>query len=627
MNLILAALIGPIMLFFPGFAFLSLTKRWVHLPMLERIICAITTSLALIPLCFYFLSSFGLRSNLWFALAFILVSIGITVRDLWKSRAELLEIISPESRLTFILLLTLLLVTLFARLWTVRGLEYPLWTDAYHHTLITQIMVDTGRIPTSYEPYAHLEQFTYHFGFHAMAAWFHWLTGISVPTSVLLFGQIVNWASVPAAYLLAWCLFKSRRAGLVAGLIVGCLSHMPALYVNWSRYPQLAGQGLLPVSILLAKSALDQDQMEEYAPYVIAGIAAAGLFLVHSRIFLFYLLFVGIYFLYRILQIRKDPIRIRRLILSIALLSIVFLAIDSYWLINFTKGFGVPVAKEVLAGYQPDQYGSYFDFDLAAATNYGMHAIFLILALFGLTWGVLRRNPMIGIIIFWLFGLFLAANTHRLGITPFFSNLIVIIFLYLPLSAVIGYLFDQLGSMTEIHFFHSSLTKGKPGLGVLFLFLCVMILAVPSTIRLIEPENGFVRQADLEAMEWIRNNVPEDALFFIQLQFWTPIVAHGLDAGYWIPYLAGRETILPPQNYPSDGSTEMVSLVNQRAEALSEAADPESLWDVMRYYSITHVYIGKRHTDLQPGFFLARPDRFKSIYSRDDVWIFEMIPQ
>ncbi len=623
MNLLTATLIGPIMLFFPGFAFLSLVKRWIHLPFIERLLSSITITLALIPLCFYFLSSFGLRSNLWIVSAFIFVSIGISLYDLWKSRTDLRQLFSPASRLTFVLLLILLLGTLFARLWTVRGLDYPLWTDAYHHTLITQIMVDTGKIPASYEPYAHLDQFTYHFGFHAIAAWFHWLTGIPVPTSVLLVGQIMNWASLPAAYLLAWCLFKSRRAGLVAALIVGCLSHMPALYVNWSRYTQLTGQSLLPVSILLAKSALDQK--ERSVPYVIAGVVAAGLFLVHIRIFLFYLLFVGIYLLYRLFQVRKDPFQIRRLMLSIALLSIVFLAIDSYWLINFTKGFGSSIAKEVLAGYQPDQYGSYFDFDLTTLINYGMHPIFLILGLIGLIWGLFRRNPMIGIIIFWLFGLFMAANTHRFGKTPLYSNLIVIIFLYLPVSAVIGYLLDELGSIITVRFFKSSPATPRFKVGTLILFSSLMIFTLPSSISLIEPENAFVRAEDLEAMEWIENNISEDALFFIQVHFWTPIVAHGLDAGYWIPYLAGRETILPPQNYPSDGSAEMISLINLRADAVSKAKDAENLWEIMRSYSITHVYIGKRHTDLQPAFFLARSDLFKNLYSKHDVFIFEIV--
>lgn len=625
MNLLAAALVGPIMLFFPGFAFLSLTRRWVQLPLLERVMCALTISLALIPLCFYALSTFGLRSNPWLALAFILACIGISLYHLWRGRKELREMLSPASRLTFILILILLFGTLFARLWTVRGLEYPLWTDAYHHTLITQIIVDTGKIPTSYEPYARLQQFTYHFGFHAMAAWFHWLTGITVPTSVLLFGQVVNWASVPAAYLLAWCLFGNRRAGAVAALIVGCLSHMPALYVNWSRYTQLAGQSLLPASILLTKSALDQK--EKVVPNLIAGAIAAGLFLVHMRIFLFYLLFVGIYLLCSIFEARKVPSQIRRIILSAVLSCTTFLAINSFWLVNFIEGFGGSLAREVFAGFQPDQYGSYFDFDFTALIHYGMHPIFLILGLIAIVWGLFRRDRMIGVLALWVSGLFAAANAYRFGKTPLYSNLIVIIFLYLPISAACGYLFDRLLSMLAIHLPKSLPAAPRLKAGILVSFSFLVMTALPFSMDFIERENAFVRAEDLQAMRWIEDNISEEALFFIRFRFWTPAVAHGLDAGYWLPYLAGRETILPPQNYPAEGSPDMTLLINQRADALSKATDMRSLWDVMRSYSITHVYIGKRHSDLQAAHFLAHPDRFRELYSKDDIWIFEIIAE
>ena len=113
-------------------------------------------------------------------------------------------------------------------------------------------------------------------------------------------------------------------------------------------------------------------------------------------------------------------------------------------------------------------------------------------------------------------------------------------------------------------------------------------------------------------------------LFYIKAHFWTPGVAHGLDGGYWIPYLTGRETIIPPQVYASDGSPEYASFINRRIRALMEAGTPDQLWQVMKEYHITHIYIGSRPTDLLPEPFLEDPAHFGLVYNDDAVWIFQV---
>jgi hypothetical protein len=156
-------------------------------------------------------------------------------------------------------------------------------------------------------------------------------------------------------------------------------------------------------------------------------------------------------------------------------------------------------------------------------------------------------------------------------------------------------------------------------------FLLVSLWGVGYTVELILPENGFVRPADLEAMQWIQENTPQDALFHISAYFWQPDVVHGLDAGFWIPFLAQRQTTIPAQVYDSDGSAGYAAFINRRARMLLGANTPEQLWQVMREYHVTHVYIGNRQTGLHPEFFLAAPTRFRVLYSKDNVWVFKVI--
>ena len=78
------------------------------------------------------------------------------------------------------------------------------------------------------------------------------------PQAVLLFGQMVNAATVPVAYLLAQRLTGRAWAGVLAALVTGLVSLMPAYYGNGGRYAQLAGQLILPVLMILTVETVEK---------------------------------------------------------------------------------------------------------------------------------------------------------------------------------------------------------------------------------------------------------------------------------------------------------------------------------------------------------------------------------
>jgi hypothetical protein len=224
----------------------------------------------------------------------------------------------------------------------------------------------------------------------------------------------------------------------------------------------------------------------------------------------------------------------------------------------------------------------------------------------------------------WVASCFAGANLHYLNFTPLYSNTIVILALYLPLAALIGY---GAGEVLRLVATRWPQIGGWRGWAVAWLLLVLLLggYALQRDVRLVERENVFVGAGDLTAMTWIMREISDDALFFIATTFWTPEVAHGLDGGYFLPLLAGRQTIMPPQHYASDGSAEYRLFINERLRALHAAQDVDALWATMQRYGITHIYIGVRPTGLDPASFAARPDLFRPLYAAEGVTIFQVV--
>src|SRR5690606_7728541 len=85
-------------------------------------------------------------------------------------------------------LILLLVCALFVRLLAVRDLAFPPWVDSSRHALITLVMAANGQMPEGYAPFLAVDTFTYHAGFHALAAMLVMLVEGELPRSLLLLG-------------------------------------------------------------------------------------------------------------------------------------------------------------------------------------------------------------------------------------------------------------------------------------------------------------------------------------------------------------------------------------------------------------------------------------------------------
>jgi hypothetical protein len=400
---------------------------------------------------------------------------------------------------------------------------------------------------------------------------------------------------------------------------------MPAFFVNWGRYTQLAGQILFPVALLLCMEALDRCR-KSLRSIGLAAIAVAGLFMTHNRMTIFLLIFVGIYFLYKLIRGWRNVSIRNDLLPTFALILIVAIVIELSWIINFAKVFGTKLVGMLLVGYQRSEFGGYYEWDLEYLIEFGTRWELWTLAGLGLLIS-LRRKEMGGIyLLVGTLSVLVLAQTNLIGIPPLFSVLIVTIWLYFPVAILAGYSIAQMLRIIQERWPRRETLTIRFSSAAVVVSILISLPGIWNIGNLTLPDNGFVREADLQAMIWIEENIPEDALFYTSTHFWTPYLVHGLDAGYWIPYLANRETILPPEPYLSDGELTYINFVNSRAHDLSQQPDAEALHTLLNKYDATHIYIGNRQAYLNHTEFEALPSRYELIYDREEVWIFRAIP-
>ena len=733
-------ILGTLLFVVPGYALLVLLSPGEEFDFIHRLILAVGLSVALFPLVLYVSTNLGVSLDRVKVGGLLVVCGGISCWGLYRAlrrgrivrpcpdvnvRAEKTKPyglrFSPAGALSFqhgglapCLLAFVFALSLVVRLLMIRGMPYPAWSDSYHHTIIAQMIAQRGMIPQSYEPYMPVEPFAYHFGFHAAVAFFHWLTGTSIPQAVLIVGQILNALSVLTIYFLAHYLTKDRWAALVSALVTGLVSVMPAYYVNWGRYPQLCGQVIFPVAAVLtieylktsdvmasfswrvrathgARNRLDrrrspteagrarsgdlrlsgtsgviasaakqspvsfdgrracpepfdcaQDkpgkgastEAEEarsrtIAPHVrsllLAALAVVGLLLAHYRVLLFYGLFVALYVLGESWLARREPRKVGKLWLKALLLALLSLVIVAPWLRLLIGQFARKVQQARAHGFQLDPSYNLVTWDII--TSLGLRPALLALAALGTLWGLWRRDKHAIVVAGWAVSLFILANPYWLGLpgAGLVNNGTVVMALYIPGSILAGFFVSYLNKAVRIDFgnlLRLPKSEGWFGYGLAVAVILVSLWGAGNMLQLLTPETFFVTPSDLEAMAWIRDHVPEDARFAINTHFWLSYAAIGTDAGYWIPYLTGRSTTVPPMLY-SEGTYDYVGEVNALARATAGLCEGDDTLPTLVENGVTHVYIGQRGGCLRPQRLLASPN-YEAIYHRDGVWVFEV---
>jgi hypothetical protein len=636
-------LIGIVMLVLPGGVFVSfLWRSAAELPWTARLGLAIGTSVAVYPIL-ALPSLVGVRLGpvgTWLVVVFGIIGSAWRIRAWLKSHPRRHLAISRTDLVTLILI-SMLVGTRFLAIGT---LDIPMWGDSYQHTMMAQLIADNRGLFDSWMPYAELTSFTYHYGFHAVAANLHWLSGLVMPKAILWTGQILNVASVIALGALVGKVSRSPWSTPIAILVSGLLSSMPMFYLNWGRYTQLAGQVVLPAAVWTLWIALEgKTHSRERIGLILLGIVLiAGLALTHYRVLIFAVLFIPAYAILNLQQLlpKRDTLGWH---VPIGIVNVLLIGLGGVLLFlpqfvrtfegRITAGFAQKLATP--AQSVSDYLRSYNA--IGDLSTYLPTAIWVLVGV-AIIRACLRGNRDSLTFTAWWGILLLAANPGWLSLpgTGALSNFAVFIAAYIPAGVLIGTLTDGL----PVHFLHESLPSfrqagraaamvGMIGLGV---------WGISQRLGDVNTQLGvLVTRPDLLAANWVRHNTPSTARFLVNTfpaYGNTSIV--GSDGGWWLPLLANRLTNLPPLTYSAErGVTpDFMQRVNAFSHSVNtKGLDDPEVWQMMREHGITHIFIGQRQGRVNnPDGLVLDPQRLRkdprlqTIYHQDRVWIFEVRP-
>lgn len=644
--------IGFFLFILPGWGLFSLLWHgWGGVPWPEKLGLSAGLSLALYPLLWLWTDIIGLHLGSLYAWLPPLAGLGII---LWRNRKSVnfhtlprfYVRISPSinsltSFNTDFILIGIIVLTFLTRFWAIRSLEAPLWADSVQHTIMAQLLLDNGGLFKSWLPYAPYSTLTVQFGFSVFSAMFAWITGLSSVKSTLIVGQVINCLAVVTLYPLAVRIARGNRwAGIGALLIAGLLMPMPAYYINWGRYAQLAGQAVLPVALWLAWEVLSSSlsmstnkkcaKQKRRTAILLSAFVLAGMLLSSYRMTFFYISFI-----LTLLAAWGFPKwcftwqnwgRMVGLLLAVAVLAGLFflpwgLRLIGSNLINAEEGWVISGSsvQSVLADFQ-----AWNDIFI-----YIPKALFAV-ALAALVWSLIRKQWVAAAQCLWvgLLSAVIAGGLIHLPGANMLQTFAILIASYIPVGFLVGWMVAEIAG------------PGNWRMRQSFLAIVIIIVAFIGALNQCNITNPaaftFLTRPDILAMAWIQEHLPDDSYFLVEGIIYKVVSINGSDAGWWIPLLARRQNTMPPQYAVIEtpiqpGYTQrMVDLVRKLMDISPGSSQGV---DLLCSEGITHIYIGQTqgevpHRAMNLGPQLFSPDDFLSsqdfslLYHQDLVYVF-----
>jgi hypothetical protein len=639
----------PLLLLAPGYL-LERAMSPPRLPALARLTLWVGLSLSLIPLLYLWLSTAGLAlgAALLWPLAALLALAGLAAawQDLGPapgSQPPAPGLWSPAA-----LLLAIFVITLWLRLAQVDGLALPAWVDSVHHALMVRVAAETGMAPTSLRPYLPVDDLPYHWGYHVVIATLMRLSGLALPDTMILSGQILNALCSLAVAGLARYLWRRPGAAVGAAIAAGLISIMPAYYVSWGRYTQLCGLLMLPGLAIAWGEALRAGGRGRWA---LVGLLLAGLSLVHVRVLIFALALLAAQA--AVWGAGQPGATLRARLLPALAAGAGAAAITAPWLWLLARRALLP-ALAVEGGLTGGgSYNALSESLLWSAQN----ELLIAAGLLGAWLGLRRRAGAAPVMLIWVALLAIESNPWLIVyLTPGAGALLLIwagrrrrltaaiagvaLLLINPLTVALPYLWLITNDVVVISIFMPLGALAGGGAALLYESLpparrwpraagaLAAALALGAAGYGASAQRDVLNQStvlatadDRAAIEWAAANTPPDARFLVNSAAWLSTARRGADGGWWLLPLAGRWTTAPPVLY-AYGDPGYVRHVNAVSDIVAgyTPGQEQAILDLIAGEGITHIYLGAKGGPLKPELFAGRPG-FRTIYQRGGVTI------
>lgn len=617
-----------IMLLLPGWALLSIGQYWKRWEPLQRWFLALSLGIAVYPVLYYVTRAIapdiriGTRKLLFLLVASLIIIIW-NFRHTWREQFRF-------DKLSWLVLLVLI-VTLSTRFVIAHQHPFLAGDDSLHHTLLTELTATYGRLPYTLEPYDNTLLDHYHLGLYALTAPLKLLVRLRSDQALLWMCQVLNGISGIGSFLFL-DKFVSRKSAIAGLAFVGLFCVFPNYYVNWGRFTQLAGQVILfPTAVmywehiksLSKKEVLSKGRKPDLQAIIYIAICTGSVCLLHFRVaaFLFPLLLIIFFIELSSLQNLKEhrwnvffPSVLIVLLVIVIILPALIPGVESYWNARVSQNeSGLLISSGRMSDSSYYSKGDTKTMQLSADSTW----LYLICVI-GIIVGLVRsESKQISILII-SWSLFFAAYTYayltNIPLLAIMNRTAVVLALYIPMSIGMGLLVLVLERLMPEKEKYAWLPVG--------LIILANLLSVNSRIKDYWPEQAFMTTADLKAMQWIRINTPQDAVFGTNTGFLSSIQPFGTDAGYWIPYYAERDatTLTLLSSLTDTQESEDV----KRANAVYELYNLPSAVSNLCLYDIDYLYSGAKPALGQNEFniddILNQPGT-RLVYDQDGVQI------
>jgi len=478
----------------------------------------------------------------------------------------------------------------------IDGLVLPPWVDGVHHAVLVRVAVEQAQAAWDLMPYVPVNPLLYHTGWHSVMA-FVWSVA---PTSfmwlgwfLLVVGQWWNVLAVVSVAGVVWYWWRSWPATVIALIMVGLVSIMPAYYLSWGRYTLLAGMAWLPVA-LVALDVLWADDEPYRWPWVVPIIA--GLLLTHFVVGVMVVIW-GV-----VLWVAHGRLARSWYIAG----GLVLVCMLPWWSVFVMQVQWVSVgdaSAQTIAGNE-----SYNAF--VPSLFWARHHIWLVpSALVSAWWLIHRRQVHVSYVVIWWALVILLANPVVIGLPylSFFSNETWITAMYLP----IGLLVARLGVDWRQRW-------------VSVILLVVAVGAFGGMQRVVRPATILTNQADMAAIAWIDAQVSTDAVFLTNATEWMWQIDRGVDGGWWVMPLTGRATTTPPVLFTYADAAVAQVLYAQTAQVRQIRTTAELDAWLLANPAITHIYATGRG-GITPQLVATLP-YVTNVYATGDVAIYAVQP-
>jgi len=619
----------------PGFSILQVTVS-EEFDLLEKLFLSPIIGIAFTSLLALYLSLLNIPINeTTVVIAVLFLSIPLLAYS-WKlgklDRKNFKSSFTPTTISVLTLLVTISIIIIALPI-PENGILVPTGDDPASPTLVATIIVQRGKIPQSWAPYfAEQTSFTYPPGYPAVLAFLYLLDASnSMPALAVLFAAL--FAVIPCQiFVLTRRLTSDLRVALCSAAFLAFLSFGFYQMVIFGRFPALVG---VTLTLNLLIFSYLYSLVGKRKLLLLAGITLASLFLVYSTSFIIATFFVILFFLFGFFFFRKK----KESLLGGATTIILVVLLAFPWILNIVNRLTVEVPTreyEALVNW----FNTYSLQNNIGSTNIFMYYGYWLFLLGIISLLIIIARKRIGsFLLAWFLSICLLMSNeifrfqfpgwYYLQSWNFLNPLLALPFSVLAGIALVR-AYDFLKRRLQNFSRKMKIRRRNlliaviPLLAVIFGATVLQFWNPSINIDLRGLQKNRISTADYNAIQWISNNTPEDAVIFNDHWVGTPSI--------WIPIISHRRIVMPLLSISEVGWTDI--MFTRQDESIIVARDPNSTeaLSILKKYEVSYIYLSNNYSvqveqwrnNYDANLFLQSP-HYELAFNEENAWVIRVI--